>query len=818
MKKKIWRKGICAGLVLTMTVGLSACGGDGSDGGKIGGNKGGSADSSLAKQCVYAYQDLELPDMGGDNFGIGSMAQIGDKLYMIAEVYHWGEGDSYNEVKLLSANLDGSDVQTIELQKPEGEGGEKGSGEELEIGGGPIAIPSTRTEEVPISNYEYTGYSNYVLSNSDRLYAIRTHTVEDYSDPENYVSESEYTACAWDLTGTLLWETPIEDMKSGEEQFWIRNMFPAEDGSAVIWISGDVDVFKIPVDLEGNLGERQKLVNGSEVMTKANETIVNSKDGSLMVTYYNDDWTKLYLTSYDITTDTVGEEVELPASFMTLGYSNMAVGSNTDIVYSSDSGLFGWSKGDAEPVQIMNFINSDLNSSTLGNIVMLDDTHFVAFYYDNMDASQKVALFTKRNPEDIPDKRVLVAAGNYLGFDLKKRVVEFNRQSEEYRIIVKEYETYNTPEDWTAGYTQMNNDIISGNMPDILAVSAYLPMESYISKGLIADIGKLIEQDEELSQTEFMENVFNAYKVDGKLYYVIPSFSVQTLMGKTSILGDRTSWTMQEFQEFADSLPEDCQAIDGLTRDRFVYLMLQYCGNEFVDISTGKCNFDSETFIAMLEFAKTLPKEISEDYYGEDYWTTYQSQYREDRTALMEVYMNSMSDMTRNVNGYFADDVTYIGFPSENGQSSIISANENYAISAKSANLDGAWKFLRYYLTEEYQDTLQWTFPISKKEFMEKAEEGLHKPYYMDENGEKAEYDIYFDINGESIPLDPLNQEQLDQLVNVVTSVEKKAYYNRDIENIVTEETAAFFEGQKSAKDVAQIIQSRAQIFVDEHR
>lgn len=46
MKKRIFRKGICAGLILAMVMGLCACGG--------GGKGTQSADPSLAKQFVFS--------------------------------------------------------------------------------------------------------------------------------------------------------------------------------------------------------------------------------------------------------------------------------------------------------------------------------------------------------------------------------------------------------------------------------------------------------------------------------------------------------------------------------------------------------------------------------------------------------------------------------------------------------------------------------------------------------------------------------------------------------------------------------------------
>ena len=302
--------------------------------------------------------------------------------------------------------------------------------------------------------------------------------------------------------------------------------------------------------------------------------MVDYKTGTLFVTHYNEEWTQLFLTTYDPATDTVGEDNKLADSMATSGYNGIYAGAGTDIVYTTGSGLFGYSMGDEQATQIMSFINSDMSTTNMTNVSMIDDEHFIASYYDDVKGENVIAKFTKRNPEDIPDKQVLVLAGDYVGYDVKNRVVSFNKASE-YRIVIKEYSIYDTNDDYNAGVTQLNNDIISGNMPDILISSDNLPMDTYISKGLLADISALMEKDEELSQTEYMQNVFDAYSVKGKLYYVIPDFYVRTVMGKTSVLGDKTSWNMDEFQQFVDSMPEGMNAFGELTRDSFNSLMLQ---------------------------------------------------------------------------------------------------------------------------------------------------------------------------------------------------------------------------------------------------
>ncbi len=107
---------------------------------------------------------------------------------------------------------------------------------------------------------------------------------------------------------------------------------------------------------------------------------------------------------------------------------------------------------------------------------------------------------------------------------------------------------------------------------------------------------------------------------------------------------------------------------------------------------------------------------------------------------------------------------------------------------------------------------------VKKDVFLEKAQEALERPYYLDENGEKQEYDETFYLNGEEIPLPPMTQEQIDQVVAFVQTVNKSVYTNEAVLNIIKEEMDAFYSGQKSAQDVAKIIQSRAQVYVDENR
>ncbi|MCM1569499.1 MAG: extracellular solute-binding protein [Roseburia sp.] len=858
MKKRFKTRALSVGLALAMTLSLAGCsrGGEGNGpGGSGSGSKGNaSASSELAKQNVYSYQELDF-DMGQD-FDIWGATLVGDRLYMVMSYYD--ESTYESKLALSSMNKDGSDIKKALLQ-PQGsdesaDGYEENPGEETEGEEEPVEEDLEENEpleeddneedsweeddeefwdddedswddEEPIDHdrYEYSNYNQTIITEDGVVYGIRNHYLEDYSDPENYIYEQTYFLDCWDLEGNAQWEKPLDMLQTNddEDSYWVTNLIDLKEDGLAIVVNGQ-KMGKIIVDKEGNLSGIQPFA-GDDSLFENYQNMIASKDGTLIVSYYtNDDWDKQYLSELNIRTGETSAPVELPATISYNGFYNVYPGANTDFVYGANDGIYTYNMGDDAAVKIMDYVNSDINVGNLTRITMIDDTHFVGVYYDAIEWNSCAAIFTKVNPEDIKDKQILVLGGSYVSSDsqLMKRVIDFNKSSDTHRIVVKDYSSYNSSEDYMAGYTQLNNDIISGNMPDILQVSSGMPIESYVSKGLLANIDELIAGDEELSKVEFMQNVFDAYRVDGKLYQVLPSFRVQSFIAKSSLVGDRKGWTMQELKEIQPTLPEGISIFGETTRDSFLNTIMEYCGRDFVDVNTGKCSFDSQTFIDLLELANTFPEEIdySDDRYGDDWWMNYQSQYRDNRTLLNEMYISSLMWVKEDINGSMGEDVSYVGFPTEDGQGSILAATDSYAISAKSANVDGAWNFIRHYLTEEYQKSDEfWGLSVHKKILEDSKKLAMEKSYWTDENGEKIEYDDTIYINGEEIAYDPLSQEQADELFDFICSVSKREYYNEDVMKIVTEEAAAYFSGQKSATDVAGLIQNRAQLYINEN-
>ena len=158
-----------------------------------------------------------------------------------------------------------------------------------------------------------------------------------------------------------------------------------------------------------------------------------------------------------------------------------------------------------------------------------------------------------------------------------------------------------------------------------------------------------------------------------------------------------------------------------------------------------------------------------------------------------------------------------IGFPSSDGEGSAIMPGLQLAMSAKSAKKEGVWEFLRSFLTDEYQKDI-YGFPLSIKRLEEMKKEATQKPYYLDEDGNKVEYDETWYVGDVEINIDPMTEQEAEEFVEELYTFSQPYKTDEALFDIIQEEAAAYFTGQKSAQDVASIIQSRAQLYVNENR
>ncbi|MDE6710654.1 MAG: extracellular solute-binding protein, partial [Oscillospiraceae bacterium] len=422
-------------------------------------------------------------------------------------------------------------------------------------------------------------------------------------------------------------------------------------------------------------------------------------------------------------------------------------------------------------------------------------------------------------------KKIVSVYALYMDDDFKKDVSDFNRKNTEYQLEVTEY-AVEYPDD---PITHLNNDIIAGKIPDVILLHRAMPIDSYISKGFLADLYEFIDNDNTVSRTDYLDGVMKAYETNGKLYELVPSFSINTLVGKASLTGSNSGWTVEEFIQLADENPDkyilgDEYALE-ITQADFFYAVTSQCYENFIDRETGKCSFDSDNFIRLMEFTNRFPKEIDRERIyanGNNYWDDYYKACRDGDMLLSMYSLGNFDGMRILEQVKFVSPVTFKGYPGAAGNGAVFNAHTELAVAKNASNPDGAWEFLKYFLTDEYQDKFAKSdsdrFSIKVSAVEKAAEASMEMPYYEDDDGQKV-YEQKTHWNGvTSVNIGINTDEDIRKIINFINSVENISRYDSQINSIINDEAATYFSGQKSAKEAAEIIQNRVQNYIDENR
>ena len=137
-------------------------------------------------------------------------------------------------------------------------------------------------------------------------------------------------------------------------------------------------------------------------------------------------------------------------------------------------------------------------------------------------------------------------------------------------------------------------------------------------------------------------------------------------------------------------------------------------------------------------------------------------------------------------------------------------------MSSASKVKDGAWQFIRQFLLEDHQASITYSFPVSRKALDLLAQDAMTQKYVENEDGEQVPDELIYYVGGQEVRITVMTEEEAGRVLDLLTSVDHRLYQNEDVLAIVEEEAAAYFAGEKTAEETAQIIQSRIQIYISE--
>ncbi|MBD5139750.1 MAG: extracellular solute-binding protein [Ruminococcus sp.] len=780
-------------MAAAMTLGLSSCGGK-------------AGKSQIAsKEHIFSAEKIEMP--GGLDY-VNRLLYANEKIFIIGDKYtSEGEGENMtytNETIMQIVGLDGTLESEIVLTKDDGSDSSEHryiSSMTVDENGGLISVENSYSWD------ETTGESH------EAWYLVK------YDGDGKLISESDLS----DIQ-------EIAQKETGNDYFYVDTFIVGDDGS--LYISCNNVIFVL--DASGKYQCAIKNENASDnswmggLYKTGDGRMVTSVTTSKMDGDNYSSETKLYEV------DTVGKK--LGSEYVYEQNGRMMNGTDQyDLLISRDSGLFGYDIESGTLETIIDWIKSGFDNTAMNDncTTVLQDGRILCVTYNYTshgggsygwsNNDQIINILSEVDASTLPDKKLIKLYALYLDVDIKRQILEFNKNNPEYEIELTSYQDYMV-NSYNDAITRLNNDMIAGNLPDIIVLNTNMPIDSYISKGLLADLYEFMDKDETINRSDYVEGVFKAYETNGKLYELVSNFSISTVVGKSSMVGNDPGWSVEEFIQFVDANPDVSVFGDEISRSEFFSAILQVCSERFINRDTGECSFNSDDFIKLMEFSNRFPKEIdySQLYSDPNYWDEQQSAYREGR-ALLSVYdLSRFNNLRELEKGMFGEPITFKGFPGASGNGAVFNAYTEIAITSKASNPDGAWNFVKYFLSDEYQDIFttndSYRFPIKKSALEKLAEAAKERPYWEDEDGNKEYYDNTYWNGSSSINIGVNTDEDNQRLIDFINSTENISRNDDQVNNIINEEAGAFFDGQKSAADVAEIIQNRVSNYIAESR
>lgn len=274
--------------------------------------------------------------------------------------------------------------------------------------------------------------------------------------------------------------------------------------------------------------------------------------------------------------------------------------------------------------------------------------------------------------------------------------------------------------------------------------------------GRLADLYPYIDADPSFGRENFFTNIAAGAEHCGRLVSTFSGFSIDTVLGASSLVGDSCSWTYEEFRDAWGRLGWGTDAFDVYTtREDILKACLKADLSYIVsyDNAEREYNIDTDRLSQLTWFCDNFPESF--DYSGRilNAGDATDMRIAGRRQMLLPFTLGSFDDVI--ICGYeFGEEVSFIGYPSQQGCGSVLEISTldpgmNFSVTESCGSKDAAWKFIRRFFTGAYQTQMYKSgrfLPSDRRCFERGLKAAMSGEYAVDKKGE-----LVHDKNGDLI-------------------------------------------------------------------
>jgi len=517
----------------------------------------------------------------------------------------------------------------------------------------------------------------------------------------------------------------------------------------------------------------------------------------------------------------------------TPNFGSFCFGPDDTLYFRTSGGIYKYHPEDGATELMMHFENSMLTGEVISTYVPCGEERFLIIYSVPDETDEKTGftttkliaqMFTHAPDIDLTNISTLELAVLNYNYNLPSWISNFNKTNPSVRVVTKDYYRYNTSETPTGGSTRLAHDILNGlYVPDMVfgihTEPGYLMI---LENDLFYDLNTFLETDELLPRSDILGCVQRAYSKDGQMYAMPLSVALRAVLVNREMVGDQDGWTADEMLNFIRNLPEGVSYMRDLTQSNAVEKLFGPIGySAFMDTATNTCSFNSDTFISLLKYIKSLPRTIStvdeDGHFGP---------YRTGKYAAVEIYYEIVPDFFKDITYFGENNVAYIGYPTASGENGILLEAEHrdaysFIILRDTESPEHCWKFVRDTLCSVSKKILGFDLSVLRSTLQKRVD--MMVGYSVNIRlsgggvGMSSQQPDVKESNRIYYTFTEADAERIFDVLDTVGFSLISSMVPNDVTAIINEELSAYLGSDKSAEACADMIQSRVSIYLAEH-
>jgi len=460
-----------------------------------------------------------------------------------------------------------------------------------------------------------------------------------------------------------------------------------------------------------------------------------------------------------------------------------------NVYYEGAKGILRWNIVSGERQLVYNYTENGVSAKHQTGMILTQGQAPLLRTYGTIEGEQEDWLLVLSETESVKPDAVKVVALTSGGEKVQACAATASRKNPQFTYTYQD----GSREDAEAFRTRIMAEMVSGEGPDILYVSLE-DMKILQEKGLLLDLEKMLAAE---SLEQVLPGVVQLGTVEGTFVGLAPEMDILTMITLKDIWQQDT-WSMQDLiglMERGEFTGLFCQG-NGVFAPQAVLKFLVEFGlqeGKLIDWEKGESLLDGEVFLQILEMTKK---------YGANPAT--------DQTYLgmggcPAMFTSGGINIINELYEQYGDTYYFVGQPTTGDGGNYLTCAGVVVVNQNTAQPEAVAAFLECLLKDEiqYASSMLLSLPVTKVS----AEEVK----MVEIDGEmRASW------RGQELCIKEDGSTTLEDYVALLESLVPYPGRYDAIESIVWEEAAAYIAGDKSAAEVAKIVDSRVQLYLDE--